>query len=92
MDIQFIVDDYACVSYYQIKSISLLQQKILDDIKTVSSNITLREIGAKTLGAINMSAPEAAWIILGLSMSESSIQVKFIQKFHPDYRLKMLKT
>jgi len=99
MDIQFILDVYACavyiVSYISKaqKGMSQLLKKACDEAKTGNSNIKqqVRDIGNKFLNSVEISAQEAVYLVLQLPMKKSSRQVIFIHTAPPDERVELLK-
>ena len=78
MDIQFILDVYACavyiVSYISKaqKGMSQLLRKACDEAKKGNSNIKqqVRDIGNKFLNSVEISAQEAVYLVLQLPMKK----------------------
>lgn len=84
MDIQFVLDPYACVTYilsYITKAnrgMSKLMREVVDDINTrgnISHREKLKEIAKKFLNASEISAQEAVYYILQMPVSMSSRHV-----------------
>lgn len=86
MDIQFILDVYACavyiVSYISKaqKGMSELLRKARDEAKNGNASIKqqVRDIGNKFLNSVEISAQEAVYLVLQIPMKKSSRQVIFI--------------
>ena len=99
MDIQFVLDGYACgmyiVSYISNaqKGMSELLRKACDEAKQGNASIKqqVRDIGNKFLNSVEVSAQEAVYIILQLPMRKSSRKVIFINTSPPDERVELLK-
>ena len=99
MDIQFVLDVYACavyiVSYISKaqKGMSELLQQACNEARKGNSNIKqqVRDVGSKFLNSVEISAQEAVYIILQLPMKKSSRQVVFINTTPPDERVQLLK-
>ena len=99
MDLQYILDVYACASYiasYVTKSqrgMSELLRKACAEAKSGNQDFRqqVRTIGNKFLNAVEISAQEAVYICLGLPMRKSSRQVLFINTSPPDERVALLK-
>ena len=100
MDLQFILDPYSCVQYvlnYINKSnrgMSALLRSIVEDSKAgyVSHQQKLKEICSVFLNCSEMSAQEAVYILLSMTLSKSSRQVIFINTGERDQRTKLLKS
>ncbi|KAI8126960.1 hypothetical protein CVS40_3158 [Lucilia cuprina] len=100
MDIQFILDAYACVSYivnYINKShrgVSRLLNEAMDEIR--SGNFTVKQrlqhIGNKFISASEVSGQEASYNILGMHLSQCSSSEVYINTLHPDKRVRILKS
>ena len=80
MDIQFVLDVYACAMYI-VSYISKAQRGISDLLRTACEEAKLgnstvhqqvRDIGGKFLNAVEISAQEAVYIALQLPMRRSS--------------------
>ena len=99
MDVQFILDVYACAMYIVSyiskaqKGMSELLRKACAEAKEGNSNIKqqVRDIGNKFLNSVEISAQEAVYIILQLPMRKSSREVIFINTSPPDERIQLLK-
>ena len=103
MDVQFILDVYACAMYVVSyiskaqkgmsellrKGMSELLRKACAEAKEGNSNIKqqVRDIGNKFLNSVEISAQEAVYIILQLPMRKSSREVIFINTSPPDERI-----
>lgn len=100
MDIQFVLDVYACAVYI-VSYISKAQKGMSDLLRTAyeearmrNSNVKqqVRDIGNKFLNNVEISAQEAVYILLQLPMRKSSCQVVFINTAPPDERVQLLKS
>ena len=99
-DIQFVLDAYACAMYivsYINKSSKGMSQLMADACKEARrGNKTLKEsvrhIGNKFLNAVEVSAQEAAYLILQLSMSSKSRKVEFLPTAPKSERTFLLKS
>ena len=86
MDIQFVLDVYACAMYIVSyiskpqKGMSELLRKGCDEAKEGNASIKhqVRDIGNKFLNSVEISAQEAVFLVLQLPMRKSSGQVVFI--------------
>lgn len=95
MDIQFVLDIYACAMYIVSyiskaqKGISQLLQRACDAARDGNSSIKqqVRHIGNKFLNSVEISAQEAVYIVLQLPMRKSSREVIFISTAPPDERV-----
>ncbi|XP_075170221.1 uncharacterized protein LOC142242518 [Haematobia irritans] len=100
MDIQFVLDAYACVTYivnYINKSsrgVSRLLQEAMNEIRNGNFSVKqrLQHIGNKFISASEVSAQEAAYNILGLSLSQCSNAEIFINTFPPERRVRVIKS
>ena len=100
MDIQFILDPYACATYivsYMSKGCRGMSQLLRQVSKEASrGNTTLveqmRHIGNKFLNAVEISAQEAAYIALQLSLRRSSRSTVYLNTGLPHERVRLLKT
>ena len=100
MDIQFVLDVYACAMYI-VSYISKAQkgmsrqllQRACDEARQGNSSIKqqVRDIGNKFLNSVEISAQEAVYIVLQLPMRKSSRQVVFINTAPPEERVRLLK-
>ena len=99
-DIQFVLDAYACTMYivsYISKSAKGMSEFMANACKEArKGNKTLREsvrhIGNKFLNASEISAQEAAYLILQLRMSDKSRKCEFIQTAPQEERTFLLKS
>ena len=99
MDLQYILDVYACASYIASyvtnsqRGMSELLRKACAEAQSGNQDFRqqVRTIGNKFLNAVEISAHEAVYICLGLSMRKSSRQVIFINTSPPDERVALLK-
>ncbi len=86
MDIQFVLDVYACAMYIVSyiskaqKGMSELLSKACVEAREGNANIKqqVRDIGNKFLNSVEISAQEAVYVILQLPMRKSSRNVVFI--------------
>jgi hypothetical protein len=99
MDIQFVLDVYACAMYI-VSYISKAQKGMSDllhnacaEAKEGNSTIKqqVRDIGNKFLNSVEISAQEAVYLILQLPMRKSSRNVVFINTSPPSDRVELLK-
>ena len=99
MDIQYVMDVYACAKYvasYITKSqrgISELLRKASEEARTGNQDIPqqLRMVSNKFLNSVELSAQEAVYICLQLPMKKSSRQVVFINTNLPEDCVFLLK-
>ncbi len=99
MDIQFVLDVYACAMYIVSyiskaqKGMSELLCKACGEAREGNANIKqqVRDIGNKFLNSVEISAQEAVYIILQLPMRKSSRNVIFINTSPPAERVELLK-
>ena len=100
MDIQFVLDVYACAMYIVSyiskaqKGMSQLLQRACDEARDGNSSIKqqVRDIGNKFLNSVEISAQEAVYIVLQLPMRKRSREVIFIPTAPPDERVQLLKS
>ena len=100
MDIQFILDPYACCGYinkYINKSnrgVSRLLRQAIDEVNAGNFTIQqkLRHIGSKFISSTEISAQEAVYCTLGMHLSECSNAKVYINTNKPTDRVKMLKS
>ncbi|XP_037811885.1 uncharacterized protein LOC119603786 [Lucilia sericata] len=100
MDIQFVMDAYACVSYivnYINKSnrgVSRILQEVMEEIRAGNLSIKqrLQHIGNKFISASEVSAQEASYNILGMHLSQCSSLEVYINTYVPEKRVRMLKS
>lgn len=95
MDLQFILEEYACASYiveYVNKSnrgISNLHRELIklqEEYPDQDYKYLLKKVSMNLLNAVEMPAQEAAWYLLRQPMSESSRKVEFIPTMWPHQR------
>ena len=100
MDIQFVLDPYACAVYilsYITKGqrdMSKLLRKACEEAKEGNKNIVnkVRNIGNKFLNAVEISAQEAVYLVLQMPLRRSSREFQFINTSDPDERTFLLKS
>ena len=100
MDIQFVLDVYACAMYIVSyiskaqKGMSELLRTACDETRRGNSTIKqqVRDIGNKFLNNVEISAQEAVYIVLQLALRKSSRQVVFINTSPPENRVHLLKS
>ena len=100
MDIQFILDPYACSMYcvdYISKSengMSKLLREALNELKKGNNTVKqrLRVIANKFLNSSEISAQEAVYHILSIPLSTSSRSTVFINTNRPENRISMVKS
>ncbi|CAF1203192.1 unnamed protein product [Adineta steineri] len=100
MDIQYILDPYACLKYcveYINKSengMSKLLREALNELKKGNHTVKerLRVIANKFLNSSEISAREAVYHILSIPLSVSSRSTVFINTNRPENRISMLKS
>ena len=99
MDIQFVLDVYACAMYI-VSYISKAQKGMSDLLRTAceearrgNSSIKqqVRDIGNRFLNNVEISAQEAVYIVLQFPMRISSRQVVFVNTSPPEDRVQLLK-
>ena len=99
MDIQFVLDVYACAAYIvpyiskSQKGMSQLLRRACDEARAGNSSIKqqVRDIGNQFLNSVEISAQEAVYIVLQLPMRKRSRQVIFINTTPPEERVQLLK-
>ena len=99
-DIQFVLDAYACAVYivsYINKSAKGMSQLMAEACKEArkgnkSLKESVRHIGNKFLNATEVSAQEAAYLILQLSMSSKSRKCEFLSTSPQNERTFLLKS
>ena len=99
MDIQFVLDVYACAMYIVSyiskaqKRMSQLLQRECKETRHGNSCIKqqVRDTANKFLNSVEISAQEAVYIVLQLPMRNSSRQVIFVNTAPPEDRVKLLK-
>ena len=91
MNIQFVLDVYACVMYIVLyiskaqKGMSEMLRRACSEAKEGNSSIKQQvpDIGNKFLNSVEISAQEAVHVVLQLSMQKSSRSVMFINTSPP---------
>ena len=98
MDIQFVLDVYACAMYvvsYMSKAQKGMSELLQKAAEAKEGNASIkqqvRDIGNEFLNSVEISAQEAVYIILQLPMRKSSRQVIFINRSPPEERVQLLK-
>ncbi|XP_048584632.1 uncharacterized protein LOC125556698 [Nematostella vectensis] len=99
MDMQYVLDPYACATYilsYITKGqrgMSKLLEKATEEVKSGNRDIAnkVRHIGNRFLNAVEISAQEAAYLVLQMPMRRSTREFQFINTSHPDERTFFLK-
>ena len=99
MDIQFVLDPYACVMYiinYVGKSqrgISALLRQVIADAKkgNTSHREKLRAVANSFLNCSEISAQETCYYLLGMPVNTASRACVFINTSRPEKRVRMLK-
>ncbi|XP_046810029.1 uncharacterized protein LOC124420612 [Lucilia cuprina] len=100
MDIQFVIDAYACVSYivnYINKSnrgVSKILQEVMEEIRAGNFTVKqrLQHIGNKFISASEVSAQEASYNILGMHLSQCISPEVYINTFIPEKRVRIIKS
>lgn len=95
MDIQFILDAFACAAYvakYINKSergFSSLHRALIEirnEDPELDYEACMKQLGIQVLNKIEICTQEAAWILLRLPMCERSRAIRFIPTKHPAER------
>ncbi|XP_065305470.1 uncharacterized protein [Dermacentor albipictus] len=102
MDLQIILDVYACAAYVveyvnkAARGVSSLGRAITKMLEEDESKMTyeqaMRKLGVHILNGIEMSAQEAAWMLLQFDMSQTSTDVIFVNTVWPEERVRTRKT
>lgn len=100
MDLQYVLDPYACATYIlayitkEQRGIRRLLQKATKEIKSGNQDIAnkKRHIGNKFLTAVEISAQEAAYLVLQMPMRRLTHDFQFINTSNPDERAFLLKS
>ncbi|KAL3179531.1 hypothetical protein MRX96_037915 [Rhipicephalus microplus] len=101
MDMQIILDHYACASYvvdYVNKSdrgMSNLKRTVAEILKTNPNDdieAVIRKLRVDILKGIEMSAQEATWFLLKQDMSHKSREVVYVPTCYPEERVRVRKT
>lgn len=76
------------------RGISRLLEKATEEIKSGNQDIAnkVRHIGNKFLNAVEISAQEAAYLVLQMPMRRSTRDFQFINTSNPDERAFLLKS
>ncbi|KAH9388427.1 hypothetical protein TYRP_023493 [Tyrophagus putrescentiae] len=100
MDIQFVLDPFACVKYilsYINKANRGMSKLLRETVAEINArgNITIREklkiIAKKFLNSSEISAQEAVFYLLALEVSKTSRDVLFINTSPPEGRVRMVR-
>lgn len=99
MDIQFILDPYACavyiVSYISKgqRGMSNLLRHACEEAGTSNSDIRrqVRRIGNKFLSHVEVGAQEAVYIVLQMPLRHSSRGITFVNTSPPEERVVLIK-
>ena len=99
-DIQFVLDAYACATYIvsyinkSARGMSLLMSEACKEARKGNKSLkeSVRHIGNKFLNATEVSAQEAAYLILQLSMSRKSRKCEFLSTAPQNERTFLLKS
>ena len=101
MDLQFVLDPYACAVYYILSYITKGQRGMSKLLETASKEANagnkdivhrIRHIGNKFLNAVEISAQEAVYLVLQMPLRRSSREFQFINTSNPQERTFLLKT
>ena len=92
MDIQYVLDVYACAVYIVNyiskgqKGMSELLREACTEARNGNSTIKqqVRDIGSKFVNNVEISAQEAVYIVLQLPMRKASRQIVFINTSPPE--------
>ena len=93
MDVQFVLDPYACAVYILSyitegqKGISKLLDKASKEANSGNKDIVnrVRHIGKAFLNAAEISAQEAVYLVLQMPLRRSSREFQFINTSNPDF-------
>ena len=99
-DLQFVLDPYACAVYivsYVSKSqrgMSALMDRTCKEARNGNKDLKeqVRHIGNAFLNSVEVSAQEAAYLLLQMPLTSASREVVFINTSHPDERTFLLKS
>ena len=99
-DIQFVLDAYACAMYIvsyinkSAKGMSRLMEDACKEARKGAKSLkeSVRHIGNKFLNAVEVSAQEAAYLILQLNMSAKSRKCEFVPTAPTSERTFLLKS
>ena len=99
-DVQYVLDAYACAMYIvsyinkSAKGMSTLMTEACKEARQGNKSLkeSVRHIGNKFLNAVEVSAQEAAYLILQLNMSSKSRKCEFVSTNPQNERTFLLKT
>ena len=99
MDIQFVLDVYACAVYIVNyiskgqKGMSQLLTQACNEARNGNSSIKqqVRDIGSKFINDVEISAQEAVYIVLQLPMRKASREIVFVHTSPAEERVQLLK-
>ena len=99
-DVQFVLDAYACAMYIvsyinkSTKGMSKLMAEACKEARRGNNSLkeSVRHIGNKFLNAVEVSAQEAAYLILQLNMSSKGRKVEFLPTAPQSERTFLLKS
>ena len=99
-DIQYVLDAYACAMYIVAyiskaqRGMSLLLDQACREARETSSDIRkqVRHIGNKFLSCVEISAQEAAYLLLQIPLTKATRQVQFINTSPADERTFLVKS
>ena len=100
MDIQFVLDPYACVSYIVSyiskgqRGLSTLLQDACSQTRENDSDIRqqVRRIGNQFLSNVEIGAQEAVYLVLQLPLRRATREVIFVDTQNPKNRTTLLKS
>ncbi|KAL3219068.1 hypothetical protein MRX96_030697 [Rhipicephalus microplus] len=101
MDMQIILDHYACASYVvdyvnrSDRGMSNLKRTVAEILKTNPNDdieAVMRKLRVDILKGIEMPAQEAAWFRLKQDMSHKSWEVVYVPTCYPEERVRVRKT
>lgn len=100
MDVQFVLDPYAC-AFYIFSNIAKGQRGMSKLLETASQEANsgnkdivnkVGHIGNKFLNAVKISAQEVVYLVLQMPMRRASREFQFINIPNPEERTFLLKT
>ena len=98
MDIQYIMDAYACVMYVALyimkheKSMGELLKNVSNEVRTEELNTQLRRVGTTFLNHREVSAQEAVYRMLSMPIKQLSRSVIFVNTNPKNERIAVLKS
>ena len=100
LDIQFVLDPYACAAYILAhitkgqRGMSRLLEKTSEEVKSGNKDISskVRHIGNIFLNAVEISAQEAAYLVVQMPLRQSTRDFQFINTSNPEERTFLIKT